>query len=166
MPRFAFVLKQFRLEDEGLKPRRGQSNFINARIEHSLLSTAGMEFSVFTNATILNTNFIDTKLQYCHFIGANLIHCDLSGSIIHFSELEDAKFRHLNLAGVDLSLAKNLTQTQINDSFGALSGDSETKLPEQLSSPDHWYDPHTDEADYFEKMRLWRAASEVVAGGF
>ncbi len=25
MPRFAFVLKQFRLEDEGLKPRRGQS---------------------------------------------------------------------------------------------------------------------------------------------
>ena len=26
MPRFAFALKQFRLEDEGLKPRRGQSN--------------------------------------------------------------------------------------------------------------------------------------------
>ncbi len=25
MSRFAFVLKQFRLEDEGLKPRRGQS---------------------------------------------------------------------------------------------------------------------------------------------
>ena len=25
MARFAFVLKQFRLEDEGLKPRRGQS---------------------------------------------------------------------------------------------------------------------------------------------
>ncbi len=25
MARFAFVLKQFRLDDEGLKPRRGQS---------------------------------------------------------------------------------------------------------------------------------------------
>ena len=28
MARFDFVLKQFRLEDEGLKPRRGQSNHI------------------------------------------------------------------------------------------------------------------------------------------
>jgi hypothetical protein len=27
MARFAFVLKQFRLEDEGLKPKSGQSNF-------------------------------------------------------------------------------------------------------------------------------------------
>ena len=32
MPRFAFVLKQFRLKDEGLKPRRGQSNHIETII--------------------------------------------------------------------------------------------------------------------------------------
>jgi len=41
MARFAFVLKQFRLEDEGLKPRRGQSIGYNLEVTLSGYSLAG-----------------------------------------------------------------------------------------------------------------------------
>ncbi len=38
MARFAFVLKQCRLEDEGLKPRRGQSNRESQPINREITS--------------------------------------------------------------------------------------------------------------------------------
>lgn len=140
-----------------------KTNFSNTHIDRSLFSSAQMEWSVFTNATIVNTTCDSTDFHYCHFVGVNLSRCDLSGSKFQFSELKDAQFQSLNLAGVDLSLAKILSQPQINESFGAISGNGATNLPDQLSPPDHWYDPDTDEATYFEKLNQWLADSTPPA---
>ena len=66
--------------------------------------------------------------------GAVLIRADLRAADLREVDLLGADLRDADVRGADLSTALFLTQLQVN----AMTGDSTTALPTELSRPGHW----------------------------
>jgi len=88
-------------------------------LEETNLSEANLEGAVLYQAHLKGANFSGANLQ-----GASLKEANLQGANLNSAKLEQA-----NLSG-----AKNLTQEQIEKTYG----DSTTLLPESISRPEHW----------------------------
>ena len=67
---------------------------------------------------------------------ANLSETNLRGARLGGANLRRADFRETNLSGADLSATNGLTQERIS----AARGDGDTKLPEGLEIPAHWFE--------------------------
>ena len=72
--------------------------------------------------------------------GANLRTANLIGANLEFTNLTDCRTEGMSVFLVDFTKHKNLTQDQVNASFGVKLGWGLTLLPDHLSYPDHWYD--------------------------
>lgn len=151
------------------------------------LSDANLHKASFFGFDLSRSNFSGADLSEIDireslFIGANFKNATFSGGELHYSDfqhakLENAKFhsteRYRGLGSkpeytiVDLSVVKNLSQTQLDTA----KGDTAVKLPMGLVHPKHWGPPpwETDPSDMLPKeepdnspegARSWRPTSQ------
>ncbi|AZB41709.1 pentapeptide repeat-containing protein [Bacillus sp. FJAT-42376] len=85
-------------------------------------------------------DYIGAKLKGANLKGASLrgallIAADLRNADIRLADMIGADLRDADLSGADLRGSIFLTQVQVNSA----RGDGETKLPEGLNKPLHWF---------------------------
>ncbi|EGT3617519.1 pentapeptide repeat-containing protein [Clostridium perfringens] len=86
------------------------------------------------NRDFIGKKLSKTNLRGIDLRGALLIAADFNGNDLSGVNFLAADMRDVNLKGADLRKSIFLTQSQINTSIG----DSNTKLPFQLSRPSYW----------------------------
>lgn len=96
----------------------GRSNMAYADISGANLTGASLHGSNLTNA-----QFDSAKLRDAEFDNANLMNARFGRAIVH-----DASFDQSNLSGADMTKAKGLRQSQLDNACGT----SATKLPKGL----------------------------------
>ena len=98
-------------------------------------------------AVLSGADFSEAHLRYAYLEGADLSQALLSGADLGRSWLTDlttedlsgtnfanANIQDANVNGSDVSKVVNLTQTQV----ATARGDSSTKLPGDLNTPESW----------------------------
>jgi hypothetical protein len=85
-------------------------------------------------ADLIGKRFRGADLRGANLRGAFLIAADLRGADLTCADLLGTDLRGANLAGADLTGALFLTQPQLE----AAQGDATTRLPAQVSRPQHW----------------------------
>ena len=140
-----------------------------ARIENAYFYRARMEgvdlsYSIARKATLIaarlqGADFSGARMQGIDLKVALLDGADLSGTYMQCAKLNGARMpdvdlsaarlKGANLRSVDLTSARNLTQGQIDVSFGDVS----TKLPADLNVPDHW---DTAKIEWHERDEVYR----------
>ncbi len=131
--------------------RLDYANFSYTNLEFAQLSGASLHKVNFSGAMLFYTDLSNAHLAFANLTDATVYDVDLSNANLRFADLSGADLREVcftnidlreaNLScallhGVDLSTAIDLTQEQINEA----NGDQHTKLPEGLTSPEHWID--------------------------
>ena len=116
--------------------------------DFSYTDAAGMDFSKsrlrqanLALTTFDDVNFSKSNLSVANLFGARFNRCDLSqadltnasavGAYFGSSNLKGAKLAGTNVSGADLSVARGLTQKQLDQACG----DRATKLPKGLRIP-------------------------------
>ena len=117
----------------------GGANLGGVRLRGADLSDADLIDAKLRGANLYDANLRGANLYDADLTGARLRRANLSGATLRRADLigadlEDANLEGADLEGADLSIARNLTQEQINSA----DGNAETKLPEGLKRPDHW----------------------------
>lgn len=108
----------------------------NVDVSGARLRQSDMQLATFDNWSFKGTNLsianlFGARFNRCDFTGANLQRATLVGTYFGSSTLKDADLAGANLSGADLSIAKGLTQPQLDSACG----DESTQLPEKLSIP-------------------------------
>jgi DnaJ-domain-containing protein 1 len=85
-------------------------------------------------ATLIEANLLGAVLTEADLSDARLEKADLRGSKLAYANLDGARLNGANLSGADLSLARGLTQAQIDQGVG----DHRTALPAHLNTPKGW----------------------------
>ncbi len=122
-----------------------ESNLVAAGLVRARLFQANLQGADLGNAILRRANFQDAKLRKANLFGTdlrgtNFQNADLSDANLGVASLEKTNFEGANLTradlrGSDLSTAKGLTQEQLNSALG----DKDTKIPEGLTRPKHWW---------------------------
>jgi uncharacterized protein YjbI with pentapeptide repeats len=100
------------------------ADFRNSDLSKSNLSKSNLSKSNLRTARFFGTDLSNANLSQADLWGANLLEANLSGA-----DLSEA-----DLSGADLSGAEDLTQAQLEETYG----DQNTKLPPHLKPPRHW----------------------------
>jgi len=98
------------------------------------LSNICLENIDFTGVNLSVVNMSDSVFKDCVFENADFSKANFIGADLENSDLTTAKFDDADLTKANLSLAKNLTQEQINSAMG----NAETKLPGGIEMPAAW----------------------------
>jgi len=85
-------------------------------------------------ANLAGANLCEADLVLANLRGADLRHADLRGANLVGARLTGVDLSHANISGADLSTAEDLTDEQLRHTHG----DSQTKLPDGLSTPANW----------------------------
>jgi hypothetical protein len=85
-------------------------------------------------ADLMGANLRAANLRGADLRGAYLIGADLSGADLRQADLLGADFRAARIGGADLRQALFVTPPQLH----AAQGDADTRLPTDLSRPQHW----------------------------
>lgn len=126
-----------RRDYEGAKLSRAKlswSDLKEANLKETLLFGAKLKGAFLCGANLEGATLHEANLQGAYLDGVNARGCrfgkaDLRGASLVGTELEGA-----NLLAADLSTVIGLTQEQLNSAIG----DTETKIPEGLTRPEHW----------------------------
>ncbi len=108
----------------------------NVDVSGARLRQSDMQLATFDNWSFKGTNLsianlFGARFNRCDFTSANLQRATLVGTYFGASTLKDADLAGANLSGADLSIAKDLTQEQLDTACG----DDSTILPENLNIP-------------------------------
>ena len=113
----------------GFNPNLQYVDFQNIYLANRHFEEFDFRIANLKNASLYNTNLEGAYLNFARLERAELYNARLEGTHLTFAVLEKA-----NLTGTNMTGTKNLTQEQINDTFG----DAGTKLPGHLKTPTHW----------------------------
>ncbi|MEH2240587.1 pentapeptide repeat-containing protein [Nostoc sp.] len=116
-----------------------EATLIEANLQGAILRGANLQGAILIEANLQGAILIEANLQKAILWKGNLQKADfgeanLQGAILIEANLQKADFREANLRGVNLKVAKNLEQHQIESA----KGDRTTILPENLQPPEHW----------------------------
>lgn len=106
-------------------------NLAGARLRQADLSLSTYDDVNLTKANMSVTNLFGARFNRSNFSQANLQKAVAVGTYFGASNLSGADLSGANLSGADLSIAKGLTQDQLNRACG----DSSTKLPSGKTIP-------------------------------
>ncbi|MEM9937749.1 MAG: pentapeptide repeat-containing protein [Pseudomonadota bacterium] len=106
-------------------------NLGNARLRQADLSLTTYDDVIFTKANMSVANLFGARFNRCSFKDADLTHAVAVGTYFGSSDLSGAILKDVNLSGADLSIARGLTQTQLNQACG----DMTTRLPKGKTVP-------------------------------
>ncbi|MBD8890512.1 pentapeptide repeat-containing protein [Roseibium litorale] len=132
------------------------ADLLRAKLLGANLQGADLQGADLQHADLQGADLQGAKLQQADLRGANLQRADLQGAdlqraMLRNSDASDAIILLASLASADLSLTRNLTQEQINSTFG----DGGTKLPGGLNRPDHWPEQELGFVEADEQWRAW-----------
>ena len=96
-----------------------------ARLRQSTLALSTYDDVSFAEANLSVSNLFGARFNRGDFTGANLQNATAVGTYFGSSTLTGADLQGANLSGADLSLAKGLTQSQLDRACG----DASTRLP-------------------------------------
>ncbi len=102
-----------------------------------------------------NMNFAKIVFNEANLKNANFQSANLRGADLLNTDLEFVKFDWANLCGAILFSARNLTQEQIDSTFG----DGATYLPAGLHKPPHWLTIILSEKRSKEEWEKWKENS-------
>jgi len=108
----------------------------NIDVSGARLRQADMQLSTFDDwnlagANISVSNLFGARFNRADFTGASLERATLVGAYFGSSTLTDANLAGANVSGADLSIARGLSQHQLDEACG----DQSTLLPPGLSVP-------------------------------
>ncbi|MDJ0922513.1 MAG: pentapeptide repeat-containing protein [Henriciella sp.] len=106
-------------------------NLASARLRQANLSLATYDDVVFAKSNLSIANLFGARFNRCDFKDADLTDAIAVGTYFGSSDLSGATLAGLNLSGADLTIARGLTQTQLNSACG----DTSTKLPKGQTIP-------------------------------
>ncbi|MXQ13202.1 pentapeptide repeat-containing protein [Microvirga makkahensis] len=110
------------------------ANFQKAELNRSDFSGANLERATMTKAELARVIFQHAKLTGVDFSFSNLSRAQLQGAVLQDVIMTGSYLYLTQLAGVDLSAVKGLTQAQID----IACGDAQTRLPTGLTPPKTW----------------------------
>ncbi|MEM9573129.1 MAG: pentapeptide repeat-containing protein [Pseudomonadota bacterium] len=102
-----------------------------ARLRQSSLALTTYDDVNLSGANLSIANLFGARFNRTNFSRANLQNAAAVGTYFGASNLSGANLTGANLSGADLSLAKGLTQAQLNQACG----DSSTRLPKGKTIP-------------------------------
>ena len=102
-----------------------------ARLRQSDMQLSTFDDWTLAGANISVSNLFGARFNRADFTGANLQSATLVGTYLGSSILTNANLAGANLSGADLSIAKGLTQQQLDTACG----DESTLLPSGLTIP-------------------------------
>ena len=118
------------------------ANLRGATLVGTTLRKANLGISKLNEANLSEATLIEADLGGANLSGANLRGANLRGANLGRTNLGGANLSEANLRGtVNLIVAKNLTQDQINEA----TGDNGTELPGHLQRPAHWSNGTSEE---------------------
>lgn len=106
-------------------------NLSGARLRQSNLALATYDDANLSGANLSVSNLFGARFNRANFSRANLQNAIAVGTYFGSSDLAGADLSGANFSGADLSLAKGLTQAQLNRACG----DANTKLPKGRTIP-------------------------------
>jgi len=98
------------------------------------LSYAVMRGADLMLANLAGAQLCEADLVLANLRGADLRHADLRSANLIGARLTGVDLSHANICGADLSTAEDLTDEQL----GHTHGDSQTKLPDGITTPLNW----------------------------
>lgn len=110
------------------------ANLIGVDLREADLREANLSGAYLIGAIFIRAIFSGSDLRKTDFSGANLRGTNLRGANLSEANLRGTLFVGADLSGANLYQARNLTQTQLDTA----RGDANTKLPQDLSHPNHW----------------------------
>ena len=156
---------------------------MSSRLEGARLFGASLRAALLDGATLVGARLVAARLDGAVLDGARLDEARLDGATLdrarlratnlNGARLDGATFESTDLRGchmdgtslrsVDFTEAINLTQSQVDASFGVKQGFGKTLLPDDLTYPDHWHIAEEAETDSLELIaaydftrNLWR----------
>jgi hypothetical protein len=144
----------------------GPINLASAKLRH-----ASLRFATLSGADLREADLSDADLSDARLNGANLADANLSEALLERADFQGANLTRANLCGASLVEARNLTQDQIERTFG----DALTVLPPHLVRPETWAGVVSEvvraqpqrserEADLLATARAERTVSWLVGG--
>jgi hypothetical protein len=107
----------------------GPINLASARLRRASLRFATLSGANLEGADLSGADLTDARLD-----GVNLSNADLTEAVLDHTNFAGARLAGLNLCGVDLTRARNLTPAQLAEAVG----DRATALPPGLEVPKSW----------------------------
>ncbi len=106
-------------------------NLSSTRLRQSNLMLATYDDVNFSGATLSVSNLFGARFNRCDFRKADLRNATAVGTYFGSSNLSGANLSGANFSGANLSIARGLTQSQLN----LACGDQSTKLPAGMTIP-------------------------------
>jgi uncharacterized protein YjbI with pentapeptide repeats len=106
-------------------------NFAKARLRQADLTVATANGASFTGADLSIVNAFGARFSGARMNNANLADGTFVGAHFEGANLAGARLERANFSGADLSLAKGLSQIQLNQACG----DANTSLPAGMTIP-------------------------------
>ena len=98
------------------------------------LRRAALEHATLIEADLTGAYLVQANLSHARLKGADLSGANLSDARLDHADLSDAELTAATLTGANLKDARNLTQAQIEPTYG----DESTLLPPDLAMPARW----------------------------
>ncbi|HEU0159842.1 MAG TPA: pentapeptide repeat-containing protein, partial [Hyphomicrobiaceae bacterium] len=98
------------------------------------LRRAALEHATLIEADLTGAYLVQANLSHARLKGADLSGANLSDARLDHADLSDAELTAATLTGANLKDARNLTQAQIEQTYG----DESTLLPPGLAMPARW----------------------------
>lgn len=123
---------QCNLFQANLSYRDGQKmDLSGARLRQSNLALSTFDDVNLTGANLSVSNLFGARFNRANFTNANFQHATAVGTYFGSSSFSGAQLDGANFSGADLSIAKGLTQAQLNRACG----DASTRLPKGKTIP-------------------------------
>jgi uncharacterized protein YjbI with pentapeptide repeats len=103
-------------------------SYKGARLRQADLSLGTFNGSNFANADMRDVNGAAALFGRVNFSGTNLTHASFVGAALEEANFKGAHLTGVNFSGAEMSTARGLTQTQLNQACG----DDSTQLPRGL----------------------------------
>ena len=131
----------------------GEANLRGAKLRGADLIEADLR-----GADLRGADLRGAKLRGANLGGADLIGADLRGANLKSADLRDCTIAATSLRSADFTDSLNLSQTQVNATFGVQSGIGGTLLPQGIEAPDHWHEAEKTETDTAGHLRTYEIA--------
>lgn len=92
------------------------------------------------DADLGGANLSGADLGFADLSGADVGETNLCGADLSFADISGVDLSGADLSNAYLSAAHGLTQAQVDSAYG----DVHTKLPSNLTRPDHWVEPDAE----------------------
>lgn len=120
--------------------RLGPVLFDHADLQAAGLRKANLQRARLVGANLQGATLVAANLEEAKFWYTNLRESDLASAKLQSAVLWNCSFAQASLGSADFQNATNLTQEQLNLSYGKAHGIGQTRLPVGLTPPAHWYD--------------------------